>query len=42
MSSDPSLLAEADQAELLAGVSAWDVDCLEEIFRRHASSSASP
>ncbi len=36
MNAEPSLLAEVDEAELVAGLSASDVDCLHELFRRHA------
>ena len=36
MSTDPSVLAEAEEADLLAGVGSCDVDCLQEIYRRHA------
>lgn len=36
MSTDPSVLAEAEEADLVAGVGSFDVDCLQEIYRRHA------
>lgn len=36
MSADPSLLAAVDEMELVAGLGASDVDCLEELYRRHA------
>ena len=35
MSADPSLLAAVEE-ELVAGVAASDVDCLQELYRRHA------
>ena len=36
MSPEPPLLADAEEAVLLAGVRACDVDCLQELYRRHA------
>jgi DNA-directed RNA polymerase specialized sigma24 family protein len=35
VSADRSLLAGADEAQLLTGVSAGDLSCLQELYRRH-------
>lgn len=35
MSFEPSLLATAGDAELLAGVRSSELDCLQELYRRH-------
>ncbi len=35
MSGDRSLLAGADEEQLLTGVSAGDLSCLQELYRRH-------